>query len=250
MLDSLRLLDPAAALRHTAIRIGLAALLAAFITVGAQAQGTTLSARNHPITVAVVGDSVANDLGNGMEDLFVRHRNVRVVKKTRFATGLVRTDYFNWNASIREFLNHHDPDVILVLIGGNDRQAIRTKGRRLDPLTRPWVAEYQRRVGHFMRNIRRERAKVFWIGLPAVRSDSLTHAYRVMNRIYRREARRYGFRYVSIWDEFLSPSGGYTSFGESLEGVKRRLRKNDGMHFTEAGRLSLAAYVAHAIGLQ
>ena len=55
---------------------------------------------------------------------------------------------------------------------------------------------------------------------------------------------------MSIWNEFLSPSGDYTSFGQSLQGVKRRLRQEDGMHFNETGRLSLAAYVAHAIGLR
>ena len=228
----------------------LTALISAFTLIAAQAQGTTLSARKQPITIAVVGDSMANDLGNGMEDLFGRRNSVQVVKKTRFATGLVRTDYFNWNTTIRDFLSHHDPDVILVLIGGNDRQPIRTDGERLDPLTRPWITEYQRRVSQFMRHLKRERARVFWIGLPAVRSDSLSRAYHVMNKVYRYEARRYGFRYVSTWDEFLSPSGDYTSFGQSLEGVRRRLRQEDGMHFTETGRLSLAAYVAQKIGLQ
>lgn len=240
----------ATALRRVAIGISTGVLLAVFTMVAAQAQGTTLSARKQPVTVAVVGDSMANDLGNGMEDLFARRNGVQVVKKTRFATGLVRTDYFNWNTTIRDFLSHHDPDVILVLIGGNDRQPIRMDGERLDPMTRPWIIEYQRRVSQFMRNIKRERAKVFWVGLPAVRSDALSRAYHVMNKVYRYEARRYGFKYVSIWDEFLTPSGDYTSFGRSLEGVKRRLRKNDGMHFTETGRLSLAAYIAKSIGLK
>jgi len=47
---------------------------------------------------------------------------------------------------------------------------------------------------------------------------------------------------------FLS-KGAYSSFGESLEGVRRRLRKQDGEHFTEAGRILFASYVANAIGL-
>lgn len=241
---------PATMLRRLAIGLLLAPLVALLMLPATQARGTASSARSNPLTVAVVGDSMANDLANGMEDLFARKSQVRVVKKTRFATGLVRTDYFDWNTTIRDFLKDHDPDVILVLIGGNDHQPIRIDGRRLDPLSRPWMAEYQKRVGQFMRNIKRERAKVYWVGLPAVRSESLSRAYNVMNKLYRYEARRHGFRYVSIWDEFLAPDGGYTSFGESLEGVTRRLRKNDGMHFTDTGKLSLAAYVAERIGLQ
>jgi hypothetical protein len=81
-----------------------------------------------------------------------------------------------------------------------------------------------------------------------VRSDSLTQAYEVMNRIYQRQAAKHGIHYYSVWDKFLT-KGAYSSFGESLEGVRRQLRKEDGMHFTEAGKILFASYVANAIGL-
>jgi hypothetical protein len=32
--------------------------------------------------------------------------------------------------------------------------------------------------------------------------------------------------------------------------VRRQIRKDDGMHFTEAGRILFASYVANAIGLR
>jgi hypothetical protein len=102
----------------------------------------------------------------------------------------------------------------------------------------------------FMDNIKREHARVYWVGLPPVRSDSLTHAYRIMNGIYRREAARHRFEYVDIWDELTTSSGAYSSFGKSLKGVKRRIRMEDGQHFTEVGRLVFAADVARAAGLR
>jgi hypothetical protein len=228
--------------------LGLVAACAFAAT--AQAQSTTLSAaRGKTINIAVVGDSVANDLGNGMENLFEHRPNVRIVKKTRFSTGLVRTDYYDWDATISKFLKRHNPDVVVVVIGGNDHQAMRIKGKRYEPFEKGWVDEYSKRVSRFMNYLKREHTQVYWVSLPPVRSDRLTKAYRQLNRIYRREAAQHGFHYLSVWDKFLV-KGAYSSFGQSLEGVKRRLRKEDGMHFTEAGQVVFASYVANALGLR
>ena len=71
-----------------------------------------------------------------------------------------------------------------------------------------------------------------------------------MNRIFKREATKHGFAYIDIWNKFHTKDGAYSSFGKSLEGVKRRIRKQDGMHFTEDGRKLFANYIARAIGLR
>lgn len=225
------------------------ALLALCLAADAHAQSTNLSARKQPTRIAVIGDSVANDLGRGFQDLFENKPNVEIVKQTKFATGLVRTDYYDWNGTVRKFLKEHNPDVILVVIGGNDRQAIRVNGQRYEPFEKGWVVDYERRVARFMKNFKGERAQVYWVSLPPVRSEKLTNAFREMNKIYRRQAERHGFHYLNVWNRFLT-KGAYSSFGQSLEGVRRQIRKDDGMHFTEAGRILFASYVANAIGLR
>ena len=117
------------------------------------------------------------------------------------------------------------------------------------PLTLFNPSRYERRVARFMKNFKGERAQVYWVSLPPVRSEKLTAAFREMNRIYERQAKRHGFHYLSVWNRFLT-KGAYSSFGQSLEGVRRQIRKDDGMHFTEAGRVLFASYVANAIGLR
>lgn len=226
------------------------ALTLSFSTVASAGSATDFSARTRPVSVAVVGDSLANDLGNGMEDIFARKRNVHVIKQTRFATGLVRTDFFNWNATVRNALKHGDANILVVVIGGNDHQPIRVNGRRLDPLSKAWRAEYALRVGRFMDTVKHSRAKLYWVGLPNVRSAKLAHGYRAMNQIYKREAARHGFVYIDIWNKFHAKDAAYSSFGKSLEGVRRRIRMEDGMHFTEDGRKLFAAYIARAVGLR
>jgi len=232
------------------LRIATLCLALAIPVVAAQAAPESASAaRADVVDVAVIGDSLANDLGSGMEDLFRNKRSVRVIKRTRHATGLMRDDYFNWNAALRKFIARSDADAIVVMIGGNDAQTVRVKGRRLTRFTRPWLAEYERRVALFMRILKQAHTNVYWVGLPVVRSDKMSRNFRTMNRIFRTQAARYGITFVSIWSDFADSSGDYTSFGRSVRGVKRQLRKNDGMHFTTAGTLRLAARVASAIGI-
>jgi hypothetical protein len=202
------------------------------------------------VDIAVVGDSLANDLGRGMEDLFRSRPNIKIVKQTHYATGLTRKDQFNWNDQLRAFIGKTDTDTIVVLIGGNDSQDIRVDGRSLERFSKPWLAEYERRVAQFMAILKRAKAKVYWVGLPLVRSDTMSNHFRTLNQIYRRQAVRHRITYVSIWKDFADAGGDYTSFGRSVGGVKRQLRKNDGMHFTEDGTLRLAARVASAIGVR
>ena len=241
------------AVRTRLFRFHVAALALCFtlsLAAGPDTANAGRAGAKKSISIAVVGDSLANDLGQGMEALFSSRPNVRISKQTHFSTGLVRVDYFNWYAHVRRFVNSADPDVIVVVIGGNDRQTIRMKGLSYNPYTKGWMREYERRVDYFMRSLKRADAKIYWVGLPVVRSDKLSRSYRAMNSIFRRQAKRHGFNYVAIWDEFLGPDDAYSSFGKSLNGVKRRLRKKDGMHFTETGKLRFAAYVAEAIGLR
>ena len=187
-----------------------------------------------------------------MQELFADNGRVRVVRQTKFATGLVRTDYYNWNEVARDFLRSHKPNVVFVVMGGNDNQTIRRHGKRYDPGTKAWRAEYTRLVSRFMNNFSRKhtRARIYWVSLPPVRSSKLSAAYRTLNGIYRRQAKRHGFHYVSIWKRFLTAKGAYSSFGDNLNGVKRRLRMDDGQHFTDDGRLLFAHDVARAVGLR
>ncbi len=247
---SLTHLNPAVWLRRTGLSI-FALIAACTIAAATPVHSDLLSARTRTITVAVLGDSVAHDLARGMQDLFAKNSSVRVVHQTKFATGLVRTDYYDWNKVASDFLRSHKPNVVFVVIGGNDNQTIRRGGKRYDPGTKAWRAEYNRLVSRFMNNFGHKNtgARIYWLGLPPVRSDKLSAAYRTLNRIYRYQARRHGFHYVSVSKRFLAANGAYSSFGDNLNGVRRQLRMDDGQHFTDDGRLLFAYDVARAAGL-
>jgi hypothetical protein len=214
---------------------------------GARRDLAALLESSRPLRIGVVGDSVAGDLARGLQKLLREQSKVTLVKFTKPATGLMRDDVYDWDDSLKSFLRQKKLDVIAVMIGGNDRQSIWQNGTRLAHGTKEWQAEYERRVARFMRILVSEKAKVYWIGLPAVRSDKMAQDYRALNHIYQAQAKHFGFTFVGTWDAFVDAKGRYSSFGHSIEGVKRRLRKNDGIHFTVDGELRLAHLVGRAI---
>ena len=213
---------------------------------GRRALAPLLDAKK-PLRIGVVGDSLATDLANGLRKVLTGKSGHTVVKFTRPATSLMRDDVYDWGDALDGFLGKVKLDVVAVIIGGNDRQSIWKDGDRLDHHSPAWRAEYELRLARFMNALKKSGASVYWVGLPVVRSDEMSRDYRRINEIQRAQARRHGFTYVSLWEAFADAKGGYTSFGPSVDGVKKRLRKNDGMHFTIEGELRLAHIVARAI---
>ena len=214
----------------------------------AHAETIALLQSSQQLRIGVVGDSMAGDLGDGMQKLLRERDKLKVVTFAKPATGLMRDDVYNWQRALKDFIRKTNLNAIVIMIGGNDRQSIWLNGRRLPRGSKMWLAEYERRVARFMTLLAEADAKVYWVGLPVVRSAWMSRDYQGLNKIFQSQARKYGFTYVSTWETFLDESGGYTSFGRNLDGVKRRLRKEDGMHFTKDGQLRLADTVARTIG--
>ena len=56
-----------------------------------------------------------------------------------------------------------------------------------------------------------------------------------INDIYAAEAARFGAQFVSLWTALADEQGHYEAYGKDRGGVTRRLRADDGIHFTAAG---------------
>jgi len=230
---------------------GLLALSA--VSSPAMAQGPSqaalrgLLATERPLRVGVIGDSLATDLWYGLSRVLRSQKRIEVVRFARPATGLVRDDVYDWYEALRGFVARNRFDVVAVMIGGNDRQSVYVEGKRLERFTGPWMNFYGERVSRFMDIVAASGATVHWVGLPPVRSDQMTRDYERLNEVYRAQAARNGFGYVSVWEDFSDQAGNYSSFGHTVAGERRRLRMKDGLHFTNEGQTRLGQIVAGAI---
>ena len=88
---------------------------------------------------------------------------------------------------------------------------------------------------------------MIWVGLPVMKSDRYSKAMTALNDMYRQYASQNGATYVDIWDDFVDDDGQLSAYGPDVDGQVVRLRALDGVHFTKAGALKLASFVAPQI---
>src|SRR5579863_3513491 len=83
-------------------------------------------------TILVVGDSMADWLGYGLDETYVDQPDMGVVRDVRATAGLIRYDPKNetldWPAVIKDQLATEKPNAVVVMLGLNDRLPIRDGG--------------------------------------------------------------------------------------------------------------------------
>ncbi len=195
----------------------------------------------------MIGDSLASGLGVYLERV-LRPALVRVSRQGRISTGLARPDYFDWPVAMSEIVDNFQPDLIVVMLGENDNQALRNAAGREETSvgTFDWPQAYGERVEDFMRLATSKGARVVWVGLPIVSDKGRWGIVERQNTVFDRSAEAVDdVTYLDTWDMFESPDGGYTAYYRS-NGKVELIRESDGLHFNAAGYELLARAVVEA----
>lgn len=200
-----------------------------------------------PMKVLVVGDSIGEDFGLGLSRVMGSPR-YKVIVDAHISTGLARPDYFNWPAQLAADLVKYRPDVVCVMLGGNDNQGFVTNGRAYLFGTASWHREYQRRVREFADEALQVAQRVVWIGMPVMQNPNMSHQMAMLNSIYQKVVgRTSGATYVDSWNLFVNRSGGYTAYLPDANGNLQQVREGDGVHLTADGADRLGTFVQGVI---
>ncbi|MGY8667711.1 SGNH family hydrolase [Bradyrhizobium sp. UFLA05-109] len=116
--------------------------------------------------VLVIGDAMADWLAYGLEDAYTEQPDMGVIRKHKTTSGLIKYqpkgEPSDWAAAARGILETEKPDVIVVMLGLNDRLAIREpaadksdkpadkkndKGARAKPQGKPGDAKTDTKAG-------------------------------------------------------------------------------------------------------
>ncbi|HVF05857.1 MAG TPA: DUF459 domain-containing protein [Frankiaceae bacterium] len=189
-----------------------------------------------PLSVFVTGDSMIEFLGPRLIKEGEAGGALRGGSETKYGTGLVRDDVLAWPVQAREQMAKHDPEAVVVMMGGNDGQGFTLKGGRVVREGTPeWKAEYQRRAAITMRAFGEDgKRHVYWVGMPIAKSNRLTGIYREINAALAAAAASVPrVTYVDIWNDF-AVDGRYADFvGGEL------VRARDGIHLNREGSTRL-----------
>lgn len=192
--------------------------------------------------VLVVGDFMALSLAKGLDGATADDANVRIVDRTDGSSGLVRDDHFDWPERIGAIIDEEKPAAVVVMLGSNDRQAIRNGAESDETRSEAWTAEYARRMNALAEAVRERKLPLVWVGLPAFRSARMSDDVAFFNELYRQAASSSGGEFVDVWDGFVDANGAFASTGPDVAGQPARLRNGDGITMTPQGAAKLAFF--------
>jgi hypothetical protein len=194
--------------------------------------------------IVVMGDSLGSLLANGLDDALNDRPDVAVIHKTKPDSGLVRSDFYDWPRAVVELLESDQKISIgVILLGLNDRQAIREGETVLEPLGPRWTELYRARIDAVATAFAAKRIPLIWVGAPPVQNARLSADFVTFNELFRQQVEKAGGQYVDLWGGFVDAENRYTAMGPDVTGQTRRLRLGDGIHFTEAGARKAAHFV-------
>lgn len=192
--------------------------------------------------IVVLGDSLADGLWQGLYRAFEEDKNVEVVNNSKPSSGFARPKRYDWNAALDDLLKDQTYQIAVVMFGNNEMRTMRSGKDVIKPGTDAWDELYGKRVEQFVKKLRSKGIAVYWAGLPIMRSPDESDDAEDLNEIFREKTFINGAKFIDTWSGFTDESGRYSAFGPDMAGQVRRLRANDGVHFTLRGYLKLAHF--------
>lgn len=193
--------------------------------------------------ILFLGDFVASAMSEGLNELYADNANYRVIKRTEGSSGLVRTDYYNWHDNISKIVSEEDADIIIFVIGANDRQSIKIDKQTLEFNSEDWDKTYQERVAYIVKDLETTQKPWLWVSLPSFGKLQLHQSAGRLNAYYNAAIGNTNGKFIDLWSGFVDDKGSFALSGYDMNGQTARLRTNDGIAFTPAGRQKLAFYV-------
>ena len=192
--------------------------------------------------VLVVGDFLAGGLAEGLDTAFADNPAVRIVARANGSSGFARDDFYNWPVEIKSLIETEKPAVVIVMLGSNDRQQMKVGDVREQPRSENWTKEYERRADALGKAIEDAKVPFLWVGMPAFGLSKMNSDMLAFNDIYHSAAQSHGGEFVDVWDGFVDENGAFVTSGPDINGQPVRLRSDDGINVTKAGKRKLAFY--------
>ncbi len=206
-------------------------------STAAQGGGTAASAESaadllvrsgrEPRKILLVGDSFAQGLGLTMQQSLGQKSQAALANRGKVSSGLNSPQFYDWEKALATFLDTEKPEVLLVMLGGNDAK----NGRG----TPQWAQDFSAKAKRFLDIAAGHGVTVYWVGLPPMREKAYSQRAWTTNEAMRAACgAAKSCRFIDSWDLFADASGRFCP-KKTLAGKAVSLRGKDGVHFTTAG---------------
>lgn len=198
----------------------------------------------------IIGDSlIATGFGALLEKRLDAHPQITAYRRGKSASGLARPDFFDWMAEAKRQVELRKPDMVIVLMGGNDGQdltpKVKRKGKRVPWQHEDWEAAYRQRVETLLAEVSAPEREILWLGMPTMGLRSLEKKLVMIRGAQQAAVDAHASATYLETASLVSDEEGNMLTHAEVGPKKRRqsIRADDRIHFTMAG----SQYFADAI---
>jgi hypothetical protein len=195
------------------------------------------------VTVAVIGDSLADGIWGGLYRKLYRDKRFCVHRGAKNSVGFGASDMLE---PLDRAFEAGPVDAVVMMIGANDRRGIyATDGKLAAAYHSPqWPAVYRARVDTFMDSVTARSVPLVWVLLPVMRDAGWDDDGRQINGIISEAAdSRELVATIATRPMTVDPDGKYSAYLKDAKGQQRLVRDADGIHFTDYGYDMIAGRV-------
>lgn len=210
-------------------------------------QAPAAADEKHVTEVLAIGDAFGGGLGAGLARVTEASGDYDVSIRFNEESGLARPEVYDWPATVPKILEGNAYDVIVVMLGANDRQVIRDGEMRYDFGTPEWTASYTKQANLLLDRLQASKARVIWVAPPPMRDPDYDAAVKTIAALQKDLVERRGMTFLDLRPAFTNPDGSYTD--STTDGAANiiKLRGRDGISFFKAGNNLMGEKVLAAI---
>lgn len=200
------------------------------------------------MTVVVLGDEFADQMNEGLVDLFDGDRTIQSFGVPVPGSGLTGSAPHDWVVEApRSLAQYPSVDAVVVALGYSDARPLDDAGQTYAFGTTDWRQFYRNRVTNFALTLIGEGHRVIFVGLPPMADAQSNDEVRLINQMIEEAIAPTRARFVGVYDGFADVEGNYARAGPDLAGQVVNLRNSDGVFFNRAGREKYAHFVERFI---
>jgi hypothetical protein len=202
---------------------------------------------HHIIEILSIGDALGGGLGAGLARVTEPSGDYDVSIRLNEESGLARPEVYDWAATLPKILEGNAYDVIVVMVGSNDRQMIRDGSMRYDFGTPEWRDTYAMQTNRLLDQLAASKARIIWVAPPPMRDPDYDAAMMTIAQLQKEQVEKRGMTFLDLRRQFTNPDGSYTD--STTDGAANiiKLRGRDGISFFKAGNNLMGEQVLAAI---
>jgi len=195
----------------------------------------------------VIGDSLGQNLGYGLLDQLRNKPGLTTTVKAKASTGLSNAWFYNWHTNQDAFIKTYKPNLVIVLLGANDRQNFVVNGKVQNFASTSWQKTYQSNVVSLAAAATASGAYVLWVGLPIMKPYNYAKGETLIDQLIADAVpKTLGAQYIPLQDLTSDASGKYRQ-SAWINGKYQVFRGGDGIHFSSIGQEVIATYTINKI---